>query len=95
MLTLAGQYTFVSGRFALRGWAGHGGVIYDEADSSLYEVSEAAYQLLSLAVSHTHRTAAQLAQLLLEELPQEDDVQLVESLLAQLAEMGVVRCLPA
>lgn len=100
------QYAFNSSRFALRGWPGHGGVVYDEADSGLYEVSEAAFELLSLlkhgpapgavnAASTAGQTAPQLATALIGEPPEEADIALVTSLLDNLRAMGVVTCLSA
>ncbi|MFZ2298451.1 hypothetical protein [Aquabacterium sp.] len=97
------QYAFNSSRFALRGWIGHGGVVYDDADSALYEVSESAFQLLSLLkdrVNHspdqsgqtTAQTAAHLAGLLIGEAPEDTDVALVTSVLDDLRTMGVVTC---
>lgn len=103
-MSLTRQYAFNSPRFALRGWAGHGGVVYDEADSALYEVSEAAFGLLSLlddgpnhpaggASQTTGQTASQLASALIGETAEDSDIGLVTSLLDNLREMGVVTCL--
>jgi len=97
------QYTFNSSRFALRGWAGHGGVVYDEADSALYEVSEAAFELLSLLKDGQHQsadeaghtpgqTALELAIALIGETADDPDIALVTSLLDNLRSMGVVTC---
>lgn len=97
------QYAFNSSRFALRGWAGHGGVVYDDADSALYEVSESAFELLSLlrdrqrrsAVETTEaagQTAPQLAYALMGEAPEDSDIALVTSVLDNLKSMGVVTC---
>lgn len=100
------QYTFNSSRFALRGWAGHGGVVYDEADSALYEVSESAFELLSLLKDGRHQpadeaghtagqTVPELASALIGETAEDSDIALVTSLLDNLRSMGVVTCLAA
>jgi hypothetical protein len=100
------QYAFNSSRFALRGWAGHGGVVYDEADSALYEVSESAFELLSLLkdgqsqpadeAGHTAgQTAPELASALIGETAEDSDIALVTTLLDNLRSMGVVTCLAA
>ncbi|MDX9843493.1 MAG: hypothetical protein RBT42_07010 [Aquabacterium sp.] len=100
------QYTFNSSRFALRGWAGQGGVVYDEADSALYEVSESAFELLCLlkdgqrkpaddAGQTAGQTAPQLASALIGETAEDSDIALVTSLLDNLRSMGVVKCLAA
>jgi hypothetical protein len=97
------RYAFNSSRFALRGWAGHGGVVYDDADSALYEVSESAFELLSLLRDRRHRpaqeaadalgqTAPQLACALMGEAPDDSDIALVTSVLDNLKAMGVVTC---
>lgn len=87
------QYAFNSSRFALRGWEGQGGVIYDDADSALYEVSDSAFELLLLLKRGTARqTAMQLAQALVGEPPDDVDVELVTSVLDDLRATGVVTC---
>lgn len=105
-MSLTTQYLFNSPRFGLRGWPGHGGVVYDEADSALYEVSESAFELLSLLKDAESRcsdesrhaagqTAQQLACALIGEAPEDADIVLVTSLLDNLRSMGVVTCLSA
>lgn len=90
------QYAFNSSRFALRGWAGQGGVVYDDADSTLYEVSDAAFELLSLLKrGDASQSAEQLAHALVGEPPEDVDVELVSSVLGNLRQMGVVTCLRA
>lgn len=92
------QYAFNSSRFALRGWPGHGGVVYDDADSALYEVSESAFQLLTLLkeqaapTEHQGPSATQLAVALMGEPADDADVALVTSVLDGLRAMGVVTC---
>lgn len=87
------RYAFNSSRFGLRGWVGHGGVVYDDADSTLYEVSESAFQLLTLLKQgDMAHTSAQLAQALIGEAPEDEDLALVDAALGELIKMGVVTC---
>lgn len=86
-------YVFNVNRFSVRGWAGQGGVVYDAADSTLYEVSDAACELLMLLKqSPSEQSALQLAQALVGETPEDLDVELVTSVLADFEQMGVVTC---
>ncbi|MBP7132050.1 MAG: hypothetical protein KBA70_04730 [Aquabacterium sp.] len=95
-MSLSVQYAFNAPRFTLRGWEGQGGVIYDDADSTLYEVSDSAFELLSLLQgSPNSQTSMQLAHALLGETPEDMDVALVTSVLGDLRKMGVVTCLSA
>lgn len=89
-------YVFNVNRFSVRGWAGQGGVVYDDADSTLYEVSDASCQLLMLLKqAYSSQTVWQLAQALVGDTPEDVDVQLVASVLADFEKMGVVTCQPA
>lgn len=90
------KYTFNAARFGLRGWEGQGGVLYDEADSTLYEVSESAFLLLnSLWLQADPQSAMELARNLLGEPPERVDVELVEAVLNDFRKMGAVTCLSA
>lgn len=90
------KYTFNAARFGLRGWEGQGGVLYDEADSTLYEVSESAFLLLnSLWLQADPQSAMELACDLLGEPPERVDVELVEAVLNDFRKMGAVTCLSA
>lgn len=90
------KYVFNAARFGLRGWEGQGGVVYDEADSTLYEVSESAFLLLrSLQQGAQPQSALELAQDLLGEPPEGVDVALVEAVLDDFRKMGAVTCLAA
>lgn len=90
------QYTFNEARFALRGWPGQGGVVYDDADSTLYEVSDSAYELLQLLQrGRSPQSVVALAHALVGEPPEDLDLELVTSVLNDFAKMGVVTCLPA
>ena len=92
-MSLSVQYAFNAPRFTLRGWEGQGGVIYDDADSTLYEVSESAFQLLTLLKQgDMAHTSAQLAQALIGEAPEDEDLVLVDAALGELIKMGVVTC---
>ena len=90
------KYTFNAARFGLRGWEGQGGVLYDEADSTLYEVSESAFLLLnSLWLQADPQSAMELAHDLLGEPPERVDVELVVAVLNDFRKMGAVTCLSA
>ncbi len=90
------KYAFNAARFGLRGWDGQGGVLYDEADSTLYEVSESAFLLLNSLMQQVNPPSAQeLAQELLGEPPEDVDVSLVTAVLDDFRKMGAVTCLSA
>lgn len=89
---MAALYSFNADRFLVRGWDGQGGVVYDEAESTLYELSASAFDLLSTLARGVSATAIELAQDLMGEVPEELDVSLVEGVLRPLVTIGVVRC---
>ena len=85
-------YAFDAGRYAVRAWPDQGGVVYDDADATLYEVSPLACEVLTLLHGQPARTAAHLVRSLIGEAPDEEEVRLMEEMLGQLVYLGVLTC---
>jgi hypothetical protein len=86
-------YAFDAGRYAVRAWPDQGGVVYDEADATLYEVSPLACEVLTLLHGQPASTATDLVRSLIGEAPDEQEVLLMEDMLDQLVELGVLTSL--
>ncbi len=84
-------YALNQPRFAFRLWP-EGCVAHDEADGSLYELTVAAGEVLSVLQRQPSSVAPdQLAHELLGDDLQPGDLDLVQHLLVQLCELGIVR----
>lgn len=90
MSDLSARYAFDRTRFAVRAWPDQGGVVYDGADATLYELSALACEVLSLLQAGEVCTAAALAQHLIGETPDAEEVLLMEDMLAQLVDQGIL-----
>lgn len=86
-------YAFDAGRYAVRAWSDQGGVVYDDADATLYEVSPLACEVLALLHGQPASTATDLVRSLIGEAPDEQEVILMEGMLDQLVELGVLTSL--
>jgi hypothetical protein len=78
-----------SSDLALHAWD-DGVVVYDDADGSLHALSAVAGDALALLLAHGSETASHLAELLLQESPNESDIAMVASLLVEFEAMGFV-----
>jgi phytoene dehydrogenase-like protein len=78
-----------SSDLALHAWD-DGVVVYDDADGSLHALSPVAGDALALLLAHGAETADHLAELLLQEPPNESDIAMVASLLVEFEAMGFV-----
>lgn len=89
MLTPGVRYWPNAGRYALRGWP-EGGVVHDEADGSLYEVTPVAAELMAMIADHPGGTADQYAQRLLDQSATPTECEQVAALMVTLAEQGFI-----
>jgi len=88
-------YTLNQPRFAFRHWD-DGCVAHDEADGSLYELTPAAGLVLTeLQAMGGQADGMALASKVLQAQPEHDDIQLIQELMVQLGELGIVRLEPA
>ncbi len=84
-------YVLCRGRLAVQWYQQDSAVIYDEADASLRRIGTIAAELLGL-LSQEPGSVAQLAAALLDEVPESEDLQLVERTLGDFVSLGWARC---
>lgn len=87
-------YRLNAPRFAVRVWD-EGGVVHDEADATLFEVTPAAAEVLRLLSLRPALDLPELAQQMFDGLPEPEDLAALEAALAQLQQVGFVRSVPA
>ncbi len=78
----------------LRNWE-DGTVVFDEADGHLHLLSPVAGQLLNLLLEKDGATAFELANGLIDAVPFDDDIQMVENVLGQFSDLHLVHRLAA
>lgn len=78
---------------AVHSWE-DGMVVYDDADGSLHALSPAAGDALVFLLSQSSVGANRLAELLVQEQPNESDIGLATRLLVEFEGMGFVERLP-
>lgn len=73
----------------MRCWS-EGGVVHDEADGSLYEITPVAAELMAMIAQHPGETPDLHAQRLLDQSATPAECEQVAALLAALAEQGFI-----
>ena len=77
----------------LRTWS-DGVVVYDDANASLHALTPVAGEALRLLMSGVAADPAHLAQALVQDTPDEDEIAMVSRLIIVLESMGFVQRVP-
>jgi hypothetical protein len=79
-----------AGDLALRAWS-DGVVVYDDANASLHALTPVAGEALQLLMNGVAGDAACLAQALVRDTPDEEEIAMVSKLIIDLESMGFVQ----
>lgn len=79
---------------ALREWP-DGWVLFDEAQGQLKCLTTSAGVIMNLLLQQTEWTSFKLGEALIEEVPTNDDVQMVENVLMHFQSLNLIERLPA